>query len=303
VKDPNNLSKPTEWPIESRLHSIVARAQSFTWKELDKDDLTYILDSQQNLFAVGKYLVDRGQKVNKNANEKNPVASVADAADIFKNRGNLAENLNIVAKNKDGSPVSLPSAITIKGVSISDTSVIAVDDPNSPKKIIGLNPGNAVAIIVFDTPNGPKKLNINFTAFASDLSFKDVSAKASESQSVKTDLINGKYIWDSKLIQQITVKDDYDNNFINQVSTQGVNSEGLTPFLDSFGVSFKLTDVTYKSGTKEADKDTFYMTSDYKIVFTPKSGVHTSSKVNVSSFTITIDSPKNVPIVRQFKLN
>jgi hypothetical protein len=304
VKDPNNLLNPTQWPIESKLNSLAARAQSYTWKELDKDDLTYVLDAEQNLFAVGKYLVDRGQKVKKNDNDKNPKANEADAAEIFKNRGDLAKPLNIIAKNKDGATVTTPAAIIIRSVGISDTSVIAVDNANLPKKIVGLNPGTAVANIVFDTPSGAKSIKINFTTFASDLNFKrlEVTKKDPTILNANTNEIDGRYIWDIKLIQKITVVDDSDNTFFNSVNSAGTNSEGLTPFLGTFGVTMKLTDVTYKPGTKDADKDTFSMTDDYKLVFKPKSGKYTFSNVNLKSFTITMIGPDNKPITSTFIL-
>jgi methionine-rich copper-binding protein CopC len=292
-KDPNQ-SDPTKWPIKSRLNSIGARAQTYTWKELDKD-LTYFLNTDTSLFAFGKYFVDQGKKVNKKNDDIKAKADQADAALIFKTRGDLAKGLEIQAKNKDGSVTTIPT-VTISSVQISDPNVVAVDNPAKPTKIVGLNPGSAVGVITFNTDKGVKMIQVNFTVFTSNLAYSRLDLGVSNSVSTNTSDINGRYIWDASLLKRITVTDDIGLGFYNQTTyanTIATNTENLTPFMSQFGVSFVLSDITYKPGTTEANKDTFYMTDDYKLVFIPKSGKYSLSNVNLKSFKLTVSTPDN----------
>ncbi|OXM87957.1 S-layer homology domain-containing protein [Paenibacillus rigui] len=290
-KDPS-ISDPTKWPIETRMNSIVAKAKMYTWKEMDADDdeLKYYLNADTSLFAVGKFMVDSGLKVNKNEKDKNPIADETDAANIFKNKSDFTKGLSISAKNKDGNETVIPTA-QITSMSFADSRIVAVDKKDSPTKMVGLNPGSTSANIVFKTPNGQKSINVNFTVFSSDLTFSELKFGKTSLIPKLTEL-DGYYIWDTKIANGIRIIDDMNNAFINSADkSQNKNSESLTPFLGRFGATLTLSDVTYLAGTTEANKDTFYMTDDYKLVFKPKSGSYTSGKINLQSFKINGTGP------------
>jgi len=299
-KDPKEAD-PTKWPIESELHTQSAEAQSYTYQELDKD-LTYFVKSDTSLFAVGKYLVDHGLLESKNNNKK-VKATQEDGAFIFKNKPELVNKaIEVGIKDKLGNEITkFPkgAAPVVTSIKFADPSLFAVDKPDLPSKIIGLNPGSTDAIVTANTPMGTKIVKANFSAFASELEFKELkfpSLKENLVTNVDPKNIDGRYIWDDKIAKQITVSDTTNNSFTNKADLdKGTQSVSLTPFIGIFGVSFTIKDITYKPGTKEEDKDTFYMTDDYKLVFKPKSGVYDASKVNLQSFTLVGDGPNNKP--------
>ncbi|MBE1441978.1 hypothetical protein [Paenibacillus sp. OAS669] len=301
-KDPKEAD-PTKWPIESELHTQSAEAQSYTYQELDKD-LTYFVKSDTSLFAVGKYLVDHALLESKNNNKK-VKATQEDGAFIFKNKPELVnKSIEVGIKDKLGNEITkFPkgAAPVVTSIKFADPSLFAVDKPNLPSKIIGLNPGSTDAIVTVNTPMGTKLVKASFSAFASELNFKELkmgtsAIKENSVTNIAPKNIDGRYIWDDKLVKQIQVVDTTNNTFTNKADLDGgTQSSSLTPFIGIFGASFAIKDITYKPGTKEEDKDTFYMTDDYKLVFKPKSGVYDAKNVNLQSFTIVGDGPNNKP--------
>ncbi|WP_028548342.1 hypothetical protein [Paenibacillus sp. UNC451MF] len=301
-RDPKEAD-PTKWPIQTELQTISAQAQSYTLKEID-EDLTYFVKSDTSLFAVGKYLVDHGLLDNKNNNSrKDKKATQEDGEYIFKNKPEMAnKGIEVAAKDKLGNEITFPkgSAPVITRVSFTNTNLFALDKPDNPTKIVGLNPGSTDAILIVNTPVGTKIVKANFSSFASELEFRELkmggTLKENSVTNVDPKAIDGRYIWDDKLVKQVTVTDTTNNSFTNKADfDKGTQSTSLTPFIGIFGVSLTIKDITYKPGTKEEDKDTFYMTDDYKVVFKPKSGVYDASKVNLQSFTIVGDGPNNKP--------
>jgi hypothetical protein len=304
VKQDSSQPDATKWAVEGELNSHTARVESYTMALLD-EDLTYSLEAEKSLFAVGKYLVDQGLKVNKNSNDKEQKADQDDAAFIFTNRDSLTKGMSIVATNKDG--VATPiSGVSILSVQIADPNIVALNSKTKPTKIVGLNPGNTTALITFTTPDGPKTLKENFTVWSSNLTLgSELKVGRTSNTTIFTNEINDRYIWDSKLLIRIAVKDDLENEFYNTATGSGStfkNNEGLTPFMGSLLTEFILSDVTYKNGTPEANKDTFYMTEDYKLVFQPKSGSDKKlSDVNLQSFKLTVRAG-NKTVERVFTL-
>ena len=300
-KDPKE-SDPTKWPIESELQTITAQAQSYTYKELD-EDLTYFVNSDTSLFAIGKYLVDHALLESKNNNKKDK-ATQEDGAYIFKNKPELAnKGITVTVKDKQNNEItSYPKGASpvVKSITFANPNLFAVDKPEFPTKIIGLNPGSTDAILTVNTPVGTKIVKTNFSAFASELEFKELkmggTLKENSVTNVDPKAIDGRYIWDDKLVKQVTVTDTTNNSFTNKSNLDaGTQSTSLTPFIGVFGISLTIKDITYKPGTKEEDKDTFYMTEDYKLVFKPKSGVYDINKVNLQSFTLVGNGPNNKP--------
>ncbi|ULL17121.1 hypothetical protein DVH26_23360 [Paenibacillus sp. H1-7] len=294
-KDPDETDS-TKWPIITELGSLTGMAQSYTWKEYDKNDLNYYLNADTSLFAVGKYMIDQGfiEKSNENRREELK-ADLNDAAYIFKNRKDFTKEINIRAKNKDGIDTEIPSA-PITSVTFTDPKIAAVDNPIRPTRIVGLNPGTTVAIVGFSTPGGTKILRVNLTVFTSNLAFKELKVDNTKPTDVFATEIDGYHVWDNKYLKKITVNDDLNNPFVNSADkSKNTSTEILTPLLGTFGVTITLTDVTYKPGTSEADRDTFYMTDNYKLVFKPKSGVYSKDKVNLQSFNINVTGPDGKP--------
>ncbi|MCS7459790.1 hypothetical protein N0M98_06510 [Paenibacillus doosanensis] len=298
AKQDSKETDPTKWPIAAEISSMTARTQSFTWAELNSKDreLNYYAEMDSSYFAVGKFLIDQG--IIQRSNKEKKIAIESDAKYILANKSNLVKDFkNIVAKDKDGFDISIPTP-KITSVVFSTPNIVSVDNPSDPKKIVALNPGSTTALIGFTTPNGTKTVQMNLTVFASDLKFSEL--KYSGAKTISPSDINDYYIWDTKF-SNLQVKDDLNNTFTNTADkSQNKNSEMATPFLDLFGVSITLADVTYKAGTKEEDKDTLYMTDDYKLVFKPKSGQYSMDKVNLQGFTIKAVGPdqkeKNVVV-------
>ncbi|MCS7460924.1 hypothetical protein N0M98_12295 [Paenibacillus doosanensis] len=301
-RDPKEAD-PTKWPVQTELQSISAQAQSYTLKEID-EDLTYYVKSDTSLFAVGKYLIDHGLLENKNNNSrKDKKITREDGPYIFKNRPELAnKNIEVAAKDKLGNEVTFPDNAkpVIVSVNFVDTNLFALDKPDNPTKIVGLNPGSTDALLNVSTPVGTKIVKANFSAFASELEFQQLkiggTLKENSVTNVDPKALDGRYIWDAKLVQQVTVVDSTNNSFTNKADIEkDTETNSLTPFIGIFGVAFNIKDITYKPGTKDEDKDTFYMTDDFKLVFKPKSGVYEPSGVNLQSFTIVGDGPNNKP--------
>ncbi|MFE5320576.1 hypothetical protein ACFQ88_17850 [Paenibacillus sp. NPDC056579] len=293
-KDPSEPD-PTKWPIITELGTLTGIAQSYSWKEYDKNDLNYYLNTDTSLFAVGKFFIDQGIIEKKYETHREELkVDLADADFIFKNRKDFSKDIekSIAAKNKDGIETAIPLA-PITSVTFSVPKIVAVDNPIRPTRWVGLNPGSTVATIGYTTPGGTKFLKVNLTVFTSNLTFTELKiGNTSGTMSAFTNEIDDYYIWDDKLLKNISVKDDVGNQFINSANkAKNTFSEVLTPLLNNFGITIALTDVTYKPGTSDADKDTFYMTDNYKLVFKPKSGVYSKEKVNLQSFTIKVTGP------------
>ncbi|MFD0676306.1 MULTISPECIES: hypothetical protein [unclassified Paenibacillus] len=297
----------SKWAIESEMNSITHRFKSYTMADLD-EDLTYAIDGDTSLFAVGAYLVKQGLKVNKKTAPNSKMADQEDAADIFANRDALTKTMGIKAYNKDGVETSV-SGVSILSMQIADPNIVALSK-TSTTKLVGLNPGTTTGIITFSTPKGAKALKTSFTVWTSDLSFGGELKVPTDKKNtnIAASDINGKYIWDSKLLQSISVNDDLLNAFVNKATgsvSDGTfkNSENLTPFMGQLTTQFQITNITYKAGTLEANKDTLYMDDSYKLVFKPKSGSDANlSKVNISSFTITVTAG-NKTAVSTFTIN
>ncbi|WP_079909247.1 Ig-like domain-containing protein [Paenibacillus sp. 32352] len=301
-KDPKEAD-PTKWPIQTELQTISAQVQSYTLKEID-EDLTYFLSSNTSMFAIGKFLVDRdliGNKISSNS-KKEKKATQEDGAYIFKNKPEFLNKTEITvgAKDKQGNEVTFPpgAAPVISSVQFVNPNLFALDKPSFPTKMIGLNPGSTDAVVTVNTPVGSKAVKVNFNAFASELEFNQLKVTRGDNSVTNVDpkAIDGRYIWDATLLAQVQVLDSNNNAFTNKSDKdKGTGQDQITPFMGVFGVSFALTDITYKPGTKEEDKDTFYMTDDYKLVFVPKSGIYETNKVNLQSFKLVLMGPNNTP--------
>jgi hypothetical protein len=292
-KDPNQPD-PLKWPIKQEFNSISARAQTYSWQELDKD-LKYYLDTDLNMFAIGKYMVDRGLTSKKN--QENPKADKEEAAEIFLNRRDLARSFlnGIRALNKNGTEIEIPTA-TVRSVQILDQSIAVVDKPDFPTAIVGLNPGTTTAYITFDTAAGQKTMNLPITVYTSDLKYaKADMGRKNSTLGVDASKIHDYYIWDDSILKDVKAFDTDETTFKNAANkARNTNNEALTPFMNEFGLKLTVSDIIYKPGTKEEDKDTFYMDESYKLVFLPKSGDY--KKVNLKSFKITLSGPDNRPL-------
>ncbi|WP_248927521.1 hypothetical protein [Paenibacillus hamazuiensis] len=303
VAEKSGEADPTKWPIVNELYSLTGKAKTYTWDELEDDDeLTYWIDFDPNMFAYGKYFVEKGLKANPNKDDSKKTADAADAAYIFANNRDLTKEITnqvIRANNKEGTEVPFPKEgyrPVIKFVNIENTKIVAIDKTSSSTRIIGLNPGNTTAQIGFETPKGTKTLKINFSIYTSNIDFDYIKVGNNKAINANVNEIDGRYIWDGKLMNGVTVVDKSGNSFKNSADfSKNTNTENLTPFIGDFGVSLTLEDIAYKPGTKDEDKDTFYMTPDYKLVFKPKSGVYTASKVNLQSFKLRMVGPDNKP--------
>lgn len=273
--------------ITHRLFSSSFIAESHTWAELD-DDLDYYIDVQNSLFAYGKYFLDRN--ISRQKEDEEQKAGKTEADYIFQNKKDLAKQYTLRAIDKYGNEVSLTDTFTpIKSVTVLDDDIVAAQYTGvlSTSRVVGLNPGKTKAVFTFQTPGGLKTYETNMTVFTSDLVFDYFKVgKAKTTVKVSKSNLNGRYIWDSNLLNGLSVVDSEGIEFKNYTkgSTETLN---LTPFMEQFGVNISLTDITYKSGTPEDQKDTFYMTSDYKLVFIPKK----SNSINLESFKVVINGP------------
>ncbi|NOU96811.1 hypothetical protein GC093_26845 [Paenibacillus sp. LMG 31456] len=284
----------TKWAIEKEVNSLSTKVQSYTATELD-EDLTYYLDTERNLFAVGTYLINQGIIKGKTPSIKKEKADAADTEYIFKNNDPLTKPLNIKANNKDGVETATVG-VSIASIQIADPSIVAANKNILPTKLVGVNTGKTAATIVINTPKGQRVLNETFTTFSSTLTLlagNPLKFNKSNAQTAKVANINGQYIWHTDLIGKITVLDENNVGFFNEAKGTGssfTNVQGLTPFLGAFSTQIKLADVTYTAGTADANKDIFYMTDDYKLVFLPKSGVYKLDRINVKSFKIVMSA-------------
>ncbi|MEI7025605.1 hypothetical protein [Paenibacillus sp. y28] len=273
----------------STVLSATAKGESFQLKEL-ADDLRIVTDSETTFFAFGKYYLDRG--ITRKREDKDQLADQTESTYLFAKHPSytyLYTGLKVI--DKFGNEIGFGATqYAVTDITVLDTSIVAVDKTN--KKLLGLNPGTTKAYLTLLTPKGTRSIETNLTVFSSDLIFKDLVAQ-DKATNVAVNDINGRYVWDSKFMGSngIIVTDDLDNKFYRNTGTYNASSStlgytnNLTPFFDIFSVRIALSDVEYVAGTQEADKDTFYMTSDYKLVYQKKD----SSKArNLKSFKITV---------------
>lgn len=279
----------SQWRVTRTMGSGIAWAESHTYDEV-ADDLRYEIEVQggTKVFATGKYLVDREVETGRTKDMDNENATPADAEYIFKHYNNLAPSVSVLVKDKNGTRVDVPG-VSIRSGSVSDHTVIAIDNSGATKRLLGLNPGTATATFAIDTPSGTKLATADITVFLSSLMFKELKAgNNNQTKNVNYHELTDRYIWDKKLMGNLQVIDTDGNSFTNSAEFElDKNSEGLTPFLESFGVQITLSDVTYKPGTPDEQKDKIEMTKDYKLVFTP----HDPNQINLESFKLTMSGP------------
>lgn len=277
----------SKWKVTRTLGSGIAWAESHTYNEV-ADDLRYEIDVDggTKVFASGKYLVDREVETGRTKDMDNENATSADAEYIFKHYNNLAKTVVVRVKDKNGNQVDVPD-VSIRSVLVSDPTIIAADDSGATKRILGLNPGTATATFAIDTPNGTELATADITVFLSDLTFNELKVgNNNKTVNVEEHELTDRYIWDSTLMGNVQVLDTDGNSFTNSAkySDNNKNSEGLTPFLETFGIKFTLSEITYKPGTPDEQKDKIEMTKDFKLVFTP----HDPNNINLESFKLTM---------------
>ncbi|XEC96133.1 S-layer homology domain-containing protein [Paenibacillus tarimensis] len=232
--------------------------------------LTYYLDIEDELLAVGRLLYNSGK-----------APSVTDATYLFTHQDEYKmfyQNIEIRARNGADEQVKLANTVQIRSVSSNAPNVIG---SNNIDKVIGLDSGTATVTVVFDSPEGTKKVSADVTVKEERLYVKELK-NGRTSYTVPdggTVDLNGLYIWDKKLMNQLQAIDQYNNQFTN-TGTQ----DQISMYNNMLNVTAFISDIKYVDGTDPSERDVVYIGPDFKVNYTRKGSDPT--KNNIKQFTI-----------------
>jgi hypothetical protein len=157
-------------------------------------------------------------------------AGSAGATNVYDNFRGFAKEVKIRAKKDNLEEVKVPSSIVSVTSSNNQVAEVASQsaDPNGAHFVVGGKAGTAKLSILFT--NGKNEV----TTAAIDITSKNegpiISSimlnKAGKDVAI-ADLQAGLYLWDAKLAEKITVKDQYANEFIAENALGSLNEEGI----------------------------------------------------------------------------
>ncbi|TDF93520.1 S-layer homology domain-containing protein [Paenibacillus piri] len=149
---------------------------------------------------------------------------VTGATYVYNNFKKATKEIKVRAKRPGGEEVAVPSVIV--SATSSDPSVAyATGDPGKTNFVAGLNEGTATLSVVFQDAKKEQQSNtISLTTKNVGPQVSSIALKRTYKSVDAGELATGLYLWDNKLAEKITVKDQYGDEFVSEYAP-GANNE------------------------------------------------------------------------------
>lgn len=236
------------------------------------------------------------------------IHSVGGATYTNSTYGRVVKEIKVRAKNSSGEEVKIPG--TIISTSSSNQSVANVST-SAVNKLAGLDAGTAKISVLFkDAKGGTSSANLDVTTKNEAPVVASLAAAKAANTLTRASIGTGIFAWDAMLMEKLTVKDQYGNEYISEkgivtnaatgVGTGSVKDNGGTTDMhipahkDILNLSYFISDV------KDVNRATLAATL---VSIDPKTGVITAVDASVKSFTLNVIAPSGLTVTSDISVN
>ncbi|TDF92333.1 S-layer homology domain-containing protein [Paenibacillus piri] len=216
----------------------------------------------------------------------------AGAANVYENNKGFAKEVKIRAKKDGGEEVKVPTRIA--SISSSDSQVV-----NAAAKtnwVAGGKAGQAkLTVLYFDGKKDIANSSIDVTSKNEGPVVSEIALKKTGKTVKQADLQSGLYLWDAKLAEKLTVRDQYAGEFVAEHAPGSLNEEAA--YNDNMIV--KANGAGYNSN--EVLKVSFYVSdivgaNPQAVTIDPATGLikYNGKEGDVKSFKVNALAPSGV---------